>query len=126
MGAVRRRVLMVISALSLSALAGASELSIKGAGKFERKTVKYQCDASGATMGLPAGVFEVEYLNETTNHLAVVPVKGKPMIFVTVSSGSGAKYTAQQFVWWEAGGRGTTFQSGFPGTEASSTCKTVQ
>ena len=31
---------------------------------------------SGAKMGLPAGVFEVEYLNETNNHLAVVPVKG--------------------------------------------------
>ena len=126
MGAVRRRVLLVISMLSLSALAGASELSIKGAGKFERKTVKYQCDASGATMGLPAGVFEVEYLNETNNHLAVVPVKGSPKIFVTVPSGSGAKYAADQFVWWEAGGRGTTFQSGFPGTEASSECKVVQ
>ena len=111
--------------LALSALAGASELSIKGAGKFERKTVKYQCDAKGATMGLPAGVFEVEYLNETNNHLAVVPVKGGSKIFVTVPSGSGAKYAADQFVWWEAGG-GTTFQSGFPGTEASSVCKTVQ
>ncbi len=60
------------------------------------------------------------------NHLAVVPVKGSSKIFVTVPSGSGAKYAADQFVWWEAGGRGTTFQSGFPGTEGSSACKTVQ
>jgi membrane-bound inhibitor of C-type lysozyme len=120
------RILTGVCVLSLSALAGASELSIKGAGKFERKTVKYSCDANAAKMGLPAGAFEVEYLNETTNHLAVVPVKGKPMIFVTVPSGSGAKYAAQEFVWWEAGGRGTTFQSDFPGPKASSECKTVQ
>ena len=100
-------------------------LTIKGAGKFESKTVKYQCDANGVKMGLPAGVFGVEYLNETANHLAVVPVKGRPTIFVTVPSGSGAKYAAQEFVWWEAGG-GTTFQSGFSGTDASSACKTVQ
>ena len=126
MGAVWRTVLTGVCVLSLSALAGASELSIKGAGKFERKTVKYQCDANAATMGLPAGVFEVEYLNETNNHLAVVPVKGSSKIFVTVPSGSGAKYAADQFVWWEAGGRGTTFQSAFPGTEGSSACKTVQ
>ncbi len=125
MGAVRRGVLIGVGLLALSALAGASELSIKGAGQFERKTVKYQCDANAAKMGLPGGVFEVEYLNETNNHLAVVPVKGSPKIFVTVPSGSGAKYAADQFVWWEAGG-GTTFQSGFPGTEASSACKTVQ
>lgn len=126
MGAVWRRFVAGVGVLSLSALAGGSELSIKGAGKFQRSTTKYQCDANGAKMGLPAGVFEVEYLNETNNHLAVVPVKGKPMIFVTVSSGSGAKYTAQQFVWWEAGGRGTTFESDFPGPKASSACKEVQ
>ena len=120
------RILAGVCVLSLSALAGASDLTIKGAGKFESKTVKYQCDANGVKMGLPAGVFEVEYLNETNNHLAVVPVKGSSKIFVTVPSGSGAKYAADQFVWWEAGRRGTTFQSGFPGTDASSECKTVQ
>jgi membrane-bound inhibitor of C-type lysozyme len=126
MGAVRRGVVTGVCVLSLSVPGGASELSIKGAGKFERKTMKYQCDANGAKMGLPAGVFEVEYLNETNNHLVVVPVKGSPKLFVTVPSGSGAKYAADQYVWWEAGGRGTTFQSGFPGTEASSECKAVQ
>jgi hypothetical protein len=35
------------------------------------------------------------------------------MIFVTVPSGSGAKYAAEEFTWWEAGGRGTTFSSDF-------------
>ncbi len=114
--------------LGLSAVAGASDLTIplQGTGTFQRKTVKYQCDANGVKMGLPAGVFAVEYLNETNNHLAVVPVKGSSMIFVTVPSGSGAKYAAQEFVWWEAGGRGTTFESDFPGPKASSQCKEIQ
>jgi membrane-bound inhibitor of C-type lysozyme len=128
MGEVSRRFLAGVGVLSLSALAGASDLTIhlKGTGTFQRKTVKYQCDANGAKMGLPTGAFEVEYLNETNNHLAVVPVKGNSMIFVTVPSGSGAKYAAQEFVWWEAGGRGTTFESDFPGPKASSQCHEVQ
>jgi membrane-bound inhibitor of C-type lysozyme len=122
----RRMRLAVGSAMMLcGAVAGASDLTIhmKGNGTVERKTVKYQCDAQGAKMGLPSGVFEVEYLNGAGNHLAVVPVKGNSMVFVTVPSGSGAKYAAAEFTWWEAGGRGTTFSSDFPGPKASSNCR---
>lgn len=109
-------------------VAGANDLTIhmKGNGTVERKTVKYQCDAQGAKMGLPSGAFEVEYLNGAGNHLAVVPVKGNSMVFVTVPSGSGAKYAAEQFTWWEAGGRGTTFASDFPGPKQSSSCHEVK
>jgi membrane-bound inhibitor of C-type lysozyme len=106
------------------AVAGASDLRIhlQGNGTVQRKTVKYQCDAQGVKMGLPQGVFAVEYLNGAGNHLAVVPVKGNSVVFVTVPSGSGAKYAAEEFTWWEAGGRGTTFASDFPGPKASSEC----
>lgn len=111
-----------------SALAGASDLTIhlKGADPVKRNTVQFQCDAQGAKMGLPAGSFAVEYLNGAGNHLAVVPVKGNSMIFVTVPSGSGAKYAAEEFTWWDAGGRGTTFASDFPGPKASSACHVVK
>lgn len=126
MSAAWRGIVTGVCVLSLTVPGGASELSIKGAGKFERKTMNYQCDANGAKMGLPAGVFEVEHLNETNNHLAVVPVKGSPKILVTVPFGVRGEVCGGQYVWWEAGGRGTTFQSGFPGTEASSECKAVQ
>ena len=110
------------------AIAGASDLRIhlQGNGTVERKTVKYQCDAQGVKMGLPKGVFAVEYLNGAGNHLAVVPVKENSMVFVTVPSGSGAKYAAAEFTWWEAGGRGTTFSSDFPGPKASSECHEVK
>ena len=118
------RLVAVVGMMLCGAVAGASDLRIhlNGNGTVERKTVKYKCDAQGAKMGLPAEVFAVEYLNGAGNHLAVVPVKGNSMVFVTVPSGSGAKYAAEEFTWWEAGGRGTTFSSDFPGPKASSEC----
>ncbi len=122
-----KRVLMA-GILSLSVVAVASDLTIhlQGSGTIARKTMKYHCDAQGAKMGLPPGVFSVEYLNGAGNHLAVVPVKGHSMIFVTVPSGSGAKYAAEEFTWWEAGGRGITFSSDFPGPKATSECHEVK
>jgi len=127
MGSIGVRLAAVGVVLS-SGLAAASDLTIhlKGTETVKRSTVRYQCDAQGAKMGLPDGVFEVEYLNGAGNHLAVVPVKGNSMVFVTVPSGSGAKYAAAQFTWWEAGGRGTTFASDFPGLKGSSSCREVK
>jgi membrane-bound inhibitor of C-type lysozyme len=112
----------------LSGSAAATDLTIhlKGNEPIKRMTAKFQCDAQGAAMGLPSGVFTVEYLNGAGNHLAVVPVKGNSMIFVTVPSGSGAKYAADQFTWWDAGSRGTTFASDFPGPKGSSSCHQVK
>ena len=59
------RLVAVVGMMLCGAVAGASDLRIhlNGNGTVERKTVKYQCDAQGAKMGLPAGVFAVEYLN---------------------------------------------------------------
>ena len=113
MKAIWWRVVVGVVVLACGATAGASDLTIhlNGSEAVARNTIKYQCDANGAKMGLPAGTFAVEYLNGAGNHLAVVPVKGNSMIFVTVPSGSGAKYAAEEFTWWEAGGRGITFAS---------------
>jgi membrane-bound inhibitor of C-type lysozyme len=69
--------------------------------------MKYQCDGQGSKMGLPAGVFSVEYINGAGNSLAIVPVAGHSLIFANVTSGSGARYAAGSFIWWEAGGRVT-------------------
>lgn len=69
-----------------------------------RKSARYQCDANAAKLGLPAEAFPVEYINGGGNSLVIVPVAGKPLLFVTVLSGSGARYAAQQYIWWEAHG----------------------
>jgi membrane-bound inhibitor of C-type lysozyme len=128
MKTTRMRMIVATGTLFLSASALASDLTIhlNGTDAVKRNAVRYQCDAQATKMGLPAGIFSVEYLNGAGNHLAVVPVKGNSMIFVTVPSGSGAKYAAEEFTWWEAGGRGTTFSSDFPGPKASSACHVVK
>jgi len=68
----------------------------------------FACGAEGVAMGLPAGPFTVEYLNAGENHLAVLPVHGQALIFTNVISGSGARYAAGRYIWWDAGARGVT------------------
>jgi membrane-bound inhibitor of C-type lysozyme len=113
--------------LCSSALAGASDLTIhlNGSQTISRKTVRYQCDAQGTKMGLPAEVFSVEYINGAGNSLAIVPVSGNSMIFANVISGSGARYAAGEFIWWDAAGRGTTFSSDSLAGKMSSECHRV-
>ncbi|MBS1800483.1 MAG: MliC family protein [Acidobacteria bacterium] len=117
---------VAVLALSLSAAASDLTLHLDGGQKFTRIAAKVQCDANGVKMGLPAQTFTVEYLNSAVNHLAIVPVKGNSKIFVTVPSADGAKYAAEQLTWWDAGGRGTTFSSDFPGPKMSSSCHQVR
>lgn len=68
----------------------------------------FECGAKGVALGLPSGQFTVEYLNAGENHLAVLPVHGQPMVFTNVISGSGARYAAGRYIWWDAGDRGVT------------------
>jgi membrane-bound inhibitor of C-type lysozyme len=128
MRAMSRRVLVGAGVLACNALAGASDLTIhlSGSQPITRHTVKYQCDAQGAKIGLSAGAFSVEYINGAGNSLAVVPVGGNSLIFANVVSGSGARYAARQYIWWDAGGRGTTFSSDSLAGKMSSECHRVQ
>ena len=41
---------------------------------FDRKTVQYSCDATGRKIGVPGGIFAVEYINGGGNSLVVVPI----------------------------------------------------
>ena len=129
---MRRKTIPVTAALGIAALCCASAVAtdltihLKGNDPVKRMTARFQCDGKATGLGLPTGIFSVEYLNGAGNHLAVVPVKGNSMIFVTVPSGSGAKYAAEQYTWWDAGSRGTTFASDFPGPKASSSCHQVK
>jgi membrane-bound inhibitor of C-type lysozyme len=127
MNALLTRIVASVAVLSLNAVAGASDLTIhlNGTEAISRNTVKYQCDAQGSKMGLPAEVFSVEYLNGAGNSLAIVPVGGHLLIFANVMSGSGARYAALQYIWWDAGGRGVTFSSDSIAGNLTSTCHRI-
>lgn len=92
----------------------ATELKIQLAGNepISRHTVKLQCDQRAAELGLPAGTFEVEYLNGGGNSLAVLPIRGRSLIFANVISGSGARYASRELIWWDASGRDISLSSG--------------
>ena len=59
--------------------------------------------------------FPVEYINGAGNSLAVVPIHGNSMIFANVMSGSGARYAAWQYIWWDAGGSVTLYSDSMAG-----------
>ncbi len=105
--------IVAMAILSVGTLAGATDvtLHLKGSQAMSRSTVEYQCDAAGVKMGLPAGPFSVEYLNGAGNSLAILPVNGDSLVFANIVSGSGARYAARQYIWWDAAGRSVSFSS---------------
>lgn len=46
---------------------------------------------------------KVHYINDAQNALALVPIDGKTVIFVSAISGSGARYVSGSLVWWSKG-----------------------
>jgi membrane-bound inhibitor of C-type lysozyme len=117
-----RRKLMGLALLVWSMAAGATELTIQlsGSQPLSHKTVRYQCDAQGAASGLPAAAFTVEYINGAGNSLVVVPVHGSSRIFANITSASGARYAAGQYIWWEAGGAVNFYSDSLAGKTQSS------
>jgi membrane-bound inhibitor of C-type lysozyme len=91
---------------------------------ISRQSVEYQCDANGTTIGVPSGPFKAEYINGGGNSLVVVPISGNALIFSNVISGSGARYTAQQYTWWEAKGAVTLSSDSLSG-KIQSSCRRV-
>ncbi len=108
--------------LSCAAPASANDLTIhlKDNPAFSRQSVEYQCDAKGSEIGVPSGPFTVEYLNGGGNSLVIVPIAGKGLIFSSVIAGSGARYTAQQYAWWDARGAVTLSADSMAGKIQSS------
>jgi membrane-bound inhibitor of C-type lysozyme len=106
-----------------AALGADMTIHLTGDGNISHKTVQYECDATGMKLGLPQGRFPVEYINGAGNSLAVLPVSGTSLIFANVVSGSGARYVARQFTWWD--GRAITFSSDAITGKAQSVCHRV-
>jgi membrane-bound inhibitor of C-type lysozyme len=97
-------------------------IHLPGAASVSRKSVTYQCDGRGPQLGVPGGAFVVEYINGGGNSLAIVPVSGNTLIFSNVIAGSGARYLAGQYTWWESGGSVTLSSDSLAG-KMESTCK---
>jgi membrane-bound inhibitor of C-type lysozyme len=113
--------LLMIAALGWSTLAGATDLTIhlSGSQPISRKTVPYQCDAQAVATGLPAAAFQVEYINGGGNSLVIVPVQGASLIFTNVTSASGARYAAGQYIWWDAAGSVNFYSDSLAGKRQS-------
>lgn len=118
-------VVLMVTGLAVAASAEDITIHLLQNASTLRKTVQYLCDAEAAKIGLPSGPFSVEYINGGGNSLVVVPVSGNSLIFVNVTSGSGARYAAQQFIWWEAKGTVTVYSDALTG-KLQSACRPVQ
>ncbi len=127
MSEIAQKALFATALLFSSPLAHGTDLTLhlNGSEPITRSTRTYQCDSVSSKMGIPAGIFAVEYLNGAGNSLAVVPVNGKSLIFANVASGSGARYAAGPYIWWDASGRTVTFTSDSLAGKMSSTCHRV-
>jgi membrane-bound inhibitor of C-type lysozyme len=113
--------LLMVAMLGWSTLAGATDLTIhlSGTQPISRKTVQYQCGGQAAATGLPATAFSVEYINGGGNGLVIVPVHGASLIFTNVTSASGARYAAGQYVWWDAAGSVNFYSDSLAGKSQS-------
>jgi membrane-bound inhibitor of C-type lysozyme len=113
--------------LGISAMALAEDLTVPLPGvQVERIRATFTCGAEGVALGLPAQPFTVEYLNAGENHLAILPLHGKSMVFANVMSGSGARYAADRYIWWDAGARGVTLYAEGVDGHPKADCKLVK
>jgi membrane-bound inhibitor of C-type lysozyme len=103
----------------------AADLIVQVPDPVSRHVVKFQCDGHSTALGLPSGPFSVAYLNSGPNSLAVVPVAGHPLIFSSVNSGSGSRYAAGFFIWWDAGRRGVHLYSDSVQGKDQSSCTQI-
>jgi membrane-bound inhibitor of C-type lysozyme len=110
---------------SMSLLATDLIIHLAGSGPISRTTVTFQCDAEGVKLGLPAQPFPVVYLNGAGNSLAVLPIAGRSLIFANLISGSGARYAADRYIWWDAGSRGVHLYADSPEGNKESSCQRV-
>ncbi|CAG9172015.1 hypothetical protein LMG23992_02097 [Cupriavidus laharis] len=65
----------------------------------EVRTIRYQCDNDKT--------LTVRYFNSPDNQAAILRLEGKPVLAVSVISGSGARYVGGRYEWWTKGDEGT-------------------
>jgi membrane-bound inhibitor of C-type lysozyme len=92
-----------MEALGMAAMMGSVDVSaaviLNFSGNFERNVVRYECEG--------VEPFAVEYVNAAPNFLAILPVGGQKLLFVSTIAASGVKYVAGQYEWWTKGSDAT-------------------
>ena len=97
----RTALITALIALASPALAAANvSMGLDLTGDGQVQTVVYGC-------GEGTEPLSVKYINAAPNFLAIVPIDGQDLVFVNVISGSGAKYVAGQYEWWNKGSDAT-------------------
>jgi membrane-bound inhibitor of C-type lysozyme len=81
------------------AVSASLTLTLESTGNIERSVVNYLCDDDSA--------LSVQYLNAAPNFLALVPVEGEALVFVSTVSASGARYVSGPYEWWSHQGEAT-------------------
>jgi membrane-bound inhibitor of C-type lysozyme len=98
-----------IAVLGLLALVGVSAAHAAGLAVPEidvgaRKSVSYQCPQRV--------VLRVSYWNARNGQsFALVPVEGKRILMTTTVAASGAHYEGDHYVWWEAKGAASLYDT---------------
>ncbi len=103
-----------------AATATASALTLDLSGDAQRTRVTYTCRASKDAA--PAEMV-VEYINLPGNTLAVLPIDGKPTLFVDVVAGSGAQYVSGRRIWWTKGSGARLYDAVTRDFKAGSICE---
>lgn len=94
---LRRLALVPLLAAASPALAAVDlNVGINLSGDVQIVTAVYGC-------GDAVPELTVKYINAAPNFLAIVPIDGEDLVFVNVVSGSGAKYAAGVYEWWNKG-----------------------
>ena len=88
-----------LAAAAMMGLDVSAAVILNFAGNFERNVVRYDCGQ--------AEPLTVDYVNAAPNFLAIVPIEGHKLVFVTVLSASGARYAAGEYEWWTKGDEAT-------------------
>ncbi|WP_246367916.1 MliC family protein [Aurantimonas endophytica] len=115
------RAMAIIAGLALTTLAASAEtLTLELPGTAERTTVAYACKAGADAESTP---LSVEYINLPDNNFALLPIDGQPTLFVGVLAGSGAKYVANDMVWWTKGPRGDLYSERSPDAADRTVCQ---
>jgi len=72
----------VLALLACSRAACGADLTIRlpNTPSISRQTVRYQCGANGTSIGVPLGIFSVEYINAGGNSLVAVPISGNTLL----------------------------------------------